>query len=376
MRQKTATRMLAGTMLAVLAGLMPAGTASARARPVFAARQLVTVTAASRGTTYATLRAYQVTGTRKTLVGVGGIAPTGRKREGDGRTPSGTYGFGFFFGVDPSPGVTYPYRHAYPDDYWDDDPASPRYNLWVDAATASPGRKPEPMHNVPAYDYAAVISYNTARTPGVGSAIFLHAATGRATAGCVSLPAAELVKVLRWLRQGDHPAITIAVSLAGFSPLAAARGLVGVVGRAHAAVHVAAAADGDRRPDPGHGAARGHRVDQGDPGGRVEHGQLTRGAVDRGQPDRPGRPVVRRQLPLDDCPPLGLGHSLRAQRELAEAAQLLVHGGLGQVRLDGGGELLPVHLDQDLAGLPGRVGLPGEQLLKRLPPPSTSAAPS
>ena len=67
------------------------------------------------------------------------------------------------------------------------------------------------MHNVPAYDYAAVIAYNTARTPGLGSAIFLHVGTGSATGGCVSLPAAELLKVLRWLRPASSPRITMAV---------------------------------------------------------------------------------------------------------------------------------------------------------------------
>ncbi len=142
-------------------------------------------------------------------VGYHGIAAPGRKREGDGRTPSGTYGFSFFFGVSPSPGVAFPYRHAYPYDYWDDDPASPRYNEWVDADAVSPGREPEPMHDVPAYDYAAVIAYNTARTPGLGSAIFLHVGTGTATAGCVSLPRSELVQVLRWLRPADSPRISI-----------------------------------------------------------------------------------------------------------------------------------------------------------------------
>jgi len=65
------------------------------------------------------------------------------------------------------------------------------------------------MHNVPAYDYAAVIAYNTARRPGLGSAIFLHAGTGTATAGCVSLPASGLIRVLRWLRPAEHPTITI-----------------------------------------------------------------------------------------------------------------------------------------------------------------------
>jgi uncharacterized protein (DUF1810 family)/L,D-peptidoglycan transpeptidase YkuD (ErfK/YbiS/YcfS/YnhG family) len=228
MRNAQLTRgLLAGTMLALLSGLVLAGPSRAAAAtgqpsvgPLAAVRQLITVTASSRSSTEATFRAYRVTGTKRVLVygpwtarvGYNGIAAPGRKREGDGRTPSGTYGFSFFFGADPNPGVAFPYRHAYPYDYWDDDPASPRYNEWVDADTVSAGRDPEPMHDVPAYDYAAVIAYNTARTPGLGSAIFLHAGTATATAGCVSLPQSELVRVLRWLTPAEHPAITIAAS--------------------------------------------------------------------------------------------------------------------------------------------------------------------
>jgi L,D-peptidoglycan transpeptidase YkuD (ErfK/YbiS/YcfS/YnhG family) len=182
-------------------------------------RQLITVTAASYATTYATLRAFRISGGRRTLVfgpwtarvGYNGIARPGKKREGDGKTPSGNYGFSFYFGVQRKlAGFRFPFRHAYSYDYWDDDPASPRYNEWVDARTTNPGAAPEPMHQVPAYDYAAVIAYNTARVPGRGSAIFLHVGTGTATAGCVSLPAAELLQVLRWLQPADHPVITIA----------------------------------------------------------------------------------------------------------------------------------------------------------------------
>ena len=68
---------------------------------------------------------------------------------------------------------------------------------------------PEPMHQVPAYDYGAAIAYNTARTPGRGSAIFLHVGTGSATAGCVSLPKSRLLKLLRWLGPAKHPQIII-----------------------------------------------------------------------------------------------------------------------------------------------------------------------
>ena len=72
-----------------------------------------------------------------------------------------------------------------------------------------PGASPEPLHRFPAYDYAAVIAYNTARVAGLGSAIFLHVGTGAATAGCVSLPRARLIKILRWLRPHDQPRIAI-----------------------------------------------------------------------------------------------------------------------------------------------------------------------
>ncbi len=202
--------------VAVVAGtLLPARPPPAATRQ----RQLVTVTAASHGTTYATFRAYRISGGKRTevfgpwtaRVGYNGVAPPGKKREGDGRTPSGRYGFGFFFGVDaaPRPRLAFPFRLAYSYDYWDDDPDSSRYNEWVDIRKASAGADPEPLHNTPAYDYAAVIDYNTARVPGRGSAIFLHVATDGPTAGCVSLPEDNLVSVLRWLRPADHPVIAI-----------------------------------------------------------------------------------------------------------------------------------------------------------------------
>ena len=144
------------------------------------------------------------------MIGRNGMARPGAKREGDGRTPSGTFGFGFFFGVDPDPGVHFPYRRVHPYDVWDDDPSSPLYNQWVDDRYADPGAGPEPM-DVSAYDFGAVIGYNTARTPGRGSAIFLHINIGMPTAGCVTLPVGELLKILRWLNPAASPQITMGV---------------------------------------------------------------------------------------------------------------------------------------------------------------------
>jgi len=183
-----------------------------------ASGQLVTVIAASYGATQAELTAYRrvggqwrrVFGPWVAWIGRNGMARPGAKREGDGRTPSGTFGFGFFFGVDPDPGVHFPYRRIDAFDVWDDDPSSPRYNEWVDVRYADPGADPEPM-DVSAYDYGAVIAYNTARTPGLGSAIFLHINIGTPTAGCVTLPVGELLEILRWLNPAASPRITMGV---------------------------------------------------------------------------------------------------------------------------------------------------------------------
>ena len=193
----------------------PAGLAAASAARR-ASGQLVTVIAASYGATQAELTAYQraggqwhrVFGPWIVWIGRNGMAPPGAKREGDGRTPSGTFGFGFFFGVDPDPGVHFPYRRVHASDVWDDDPSSPLYNEWVDDRYANPGTDPEPM-DVSAYDYGAVIGYNTARTPGLGSAIFLHINIGMPTAGCVTLPAGELLEILRWLNPAASPRIAM-----------------------------------------------------------------------------------------------------------------------------------------------------------------------
>ncbi len=184
-----------------------------------AGHQLITVTAPGYVDPYATFTAYRrargrwqrVLGPWTARIGRNGFAPPGQKREGDGRTPSGTFRFGFFFGVLPNPGVRFRYRQSGPTDYWDDDPASPRYNEWVDASRASPGLNPEPM-DVTAYDYGAVIGYNTARIPGLGSAIFLHQNIGIATAGCITLPTGELLRVLRWLNPARSPLIRMGVA--------------------------------------------------------------------------------------------------------------------------------------------------------------------
>lgn len=185
--------------------------------------QAIVVDAAAYGRSDATFSAYEQTasgwvrrfGPWTARVGRNGFAPIGEKHEGDGRTPSGSYGFSFFFGINRDPGVAYPYRQITSRSIvWDDDPASPNYNEWIDTRAGDAGRSPEPMYNAPFYDYGAVIAYNTARTPGLGSAIFLHVSNGGSTAGCVALPVSELLDVLGWLNPNLHAEIRMGVGVA------------------------------------------------------------------------------------------------------------------------------------------------------------------
>lgn len=186
-----------------------------RLRGIHHATQVISVTSASYRSTTATVRAFaktasgwhQVAGPWSAWIGQQGFAPPGQKREGDLRTPSGSFTFSFMFGVGPNPGVHYSWRHAGRFDYWDDDPASPRYNLWTNIRHHDAGRSPEPLHVTPSYEDVAAIDYNAARTPGRGSAIFLHVTHHSPTTGCIALPRRHLLRLLRWLRPRDHARI-------------------------------------------------------------------------------------------------------------------------------------------------------------------------
>ena len=137
------------------------------------------------------------------------------KREGDGATPAGTYRLGAtVYGIAADPGVALAYHRLVCGDWWDEDVRSPAYNTFqhVACGTAPPfGGNSEALWRIsPQYRYFAVIEYNgRPRVRGLGSAIFLHVSAGDATAGCVSLPEARLVRVLRWLRPAAQPRIAL-----------------------------------------------------------------------------------------------------------------------------------------------------------------------
>jgi L,D-peptidoglycan transpeptidase YkuD (ErfK/YbiS/YcfS/YnhG family) len=188
-----------------------------------ATRQLVTVDAATSSGTSATVRLWTRSGRCWKVVAGPWTARVGRNglsadhREGDGTTPTGVFAFdSTVYGIAPDPGVRYRYHRIACGDWWDGDPSSPTYNTYRFVAC---GRQP-PFHagsealwrSTAAYRYLIPIRYNTdPAVPGKGSAIFLHVQRPNPTAGCVSLPEAQLLQTLRWLRPTAEPRIAIRV---------------------------------------------------------------------------------------------------------------------------------------------------------------------
>jgi len=189
------------------------------------ARQVLTVVAASSAATTARLQAWRRVGSGWQRVGPvvpawlgyqGFSEPAAENRTA---TPTGSYTLTRAFGADPNPGTKLPYRQTTDADWWISQPG-PLYNTLQHCWSNCPftqGAPNEHLHDeLPYYDYAIVIDYNTRNAPGgvrqgAGSAFFLHVTVHQPTQGCVSIPKTQLVRLLRWLRPRDQPRILLGV---------------------------------------------------------------------------------------------------------------------------------------------------------------------
>jgi L,D-peptidoglycan transpeptidase YkuD (ErfK/YbiS/YcfS/YnhG family) len=138
---------------------------------------------------------------------------------GDYATPTGVFGIGArMYGNKSNPGgLHYAYHQLRCGDWWDEDPYSPQYNQLVHvpcATTPSFASWSEALWTeTRAYPYLAVLQTNNDPTitgpdaPGAG--IFLHHWMNAPTEGCVALPLANLLSILRWLDPTAHPVIEI-----------------------------------------------------------------------------------------------------------------------------------------------------------------------
>jgi L,D-peptidoglycan transpeptidase YkuD (ErfK/YbiS/YcfS/YnhG family) len=186
------------------------------------AQQVVIVDAPSASSTTATLTAYEndgagwyeAIGPMPAVDGVGGWVPGASRTEGDGATPEGMYPFGpTMYGTNPNPGTAFAYHQLVCGDWWDEDPSSPTYNTFqhVPCGTTPPfaGDSEALWTEGNAYPSMAPIEYNTPPSGPLGSGIFLHADIGAPTQGCVSLPYADLIAVLTWLKPALHPVVVM-----------------------------------------------------------------------------------------------------------------------------------------------------------------------
>jgi L,D-peptidoglycan transpeptidase YkuD (ErfK/YbiS/YcfS/YnhG family) len=207
----------------------PQGTGAGGCPPTLAAQlasthgatQLVTVDDASYGSTYATVELWARTGACWAPASgpwtgrVGSAGVSDHHREGDGTTPTGAYGIGpVIYGLAANPGVRYAYHVLVCGDWWDEDPASPSYNTFqhVSCGQQPPfgGASEALWTETVAYQHFAVVDYNTdPAVAGAGSGVFIHDDVGGPTAGCVSLPPADLDLLLRWLDLARSPLIVI-----------------------------------------------------------------------------------------------------------------------------------------------------------------------
>ena len=139
---------------------------------------------------------------------VGRNGVTASKREGDMSTPAGVFPLRGGFGVYGNPGLGVgSWLRVDAADVWVDDPSSSLYNTHQRTPAGGRWASAEELYNQPTYNYAQIVGYNEARTPGLGSAIFFHVDKGAGTAGCISLPTQSLLAVFRWERSGAVMAI-------------------------------------------------------------------------------------------------------------------------------------------------------------------------
>jgi len=156
-------------------------------------------------------RGLLIAGGRSIPVALGRGGIRANKHEGDGGTPRGTYyPRRLWFRADrhARPRTLLPTRAIGPDDAWDEDPLSRRYNRPVRRGREAAGDRL--MRADALYDFIVEIDHNTRpRIAGRGSAVFLHLARpGFApTAGCIAMTPAAMLQLLK--RLGPETRIVI-----------------------------------------------------------------------------------------------------------------------------------------------------------------------
>ncbi|MFC7307765.1 L,D-transpeptidase [Streptomyces monticola] len=182
--------------------------------------QLITAVAPRSGATSGTVTWWErregrwhEAGSAPARFGAKGLVEGTRREQGTDTTPAGLYDLPYAFGTKAAPaGTSTPYRPVRRDSWWCQDNRSRSYNRWTEPLAAD-CRARESEHLVDharQYAHALVVGFNYERpVRGRGAGIFLHVNGRGATAGCVSVPAAAMRRILAWAEPGRAPHIAI-----------------------------------------------------------------------------------------------------------------------------------------------------------------------
>ncbi len=168
------------------------------------ADQLFVVAGVGETTAYISMHEKDASGNWKQLMTTPGfISALGKEREGDGKTPVGTFRFNYAFGIAEDPGCAIPYDQVDENSWWSGDQREGyHYNEMVDMrdypdldTTDSERIMDYPVH----YEYCLNVSYNEECIPGLGSAIFLHCLgpCKPYTGGCIAIPKDQMLTVMQ-----------------------------------------------------------------------------------------------------------------------------------------------------------------------------------
>jgi L,D-peptidoglycan transpeptidase YkuD (ErfK/YbiS/YcfS/YnhG family) len=231
------------TSTIILIGLIsPASTQATPAvlNEITDSKQVVLVSANSWQSTVGTVQVFERNknswqATQKpvqAILGYGGLVPGNNRKQGTGKTPTGTYAFTSAFGIKSDPGTKLNYVKVDKNDAWTYNPKFPStYNIFQTANKdwSSYGNYVEILSTYrKQYNYVAVVDFNLppgkitqganginrtdqSANTGQGGGIFLHVSNGTKTAGCVAIPEKAMKAILEWIDPDKNPVIVIQV---------------------------------------------------------------------------------------------------------------------------------------------------------------------
>ncbi|MGW8063364.1 L,D-transpeptidase family protein [Streptomyces ziwulingensis] len=226
MRPGVVAALLSASLLvlgAAPAGGPPPGPLPARMADTGGGTQLITAVAPRTGSTEGRVTWWDrrggrhgrwvAAGSAPARFGANGLADGVTRVQGTNTTPTGLYDLPYAFGIRAAPrGTAYRYREVRQDSWWCQDNESRAYNRWTEPRPAD-CRATEAEHLItyPAqYAHALVVGFNYHRpVRGRGAGIFLHVDGRGATAGCVSVPAEAMRRILRWADPAAAPHLAI-----------------------------------------------------------------------------------------------------------------------------------------------------------------------